>query len=245
MRNELNNKNRAFTLAEVLITLGVIGIVASLTIPIITAAYKKHVIEDKLKVAISTLQNAAKMSTVDNGDVSTWDYAKTSSSGNDIFFLYYFRPYLNVIKTCPFLNATDECKHAGYVSSDLSTPYLNPNADKYITANGMGIFYHQGVAFARKGVFYVDLSGGKGDKLILGKNLFSFNFVAKGDKYSITSTSDYSYPANFCKSFTKEQHKDFCLNGSPTAYGYASGVFCTALIECNGWKIPDDYPIDF
>lgn len=34
-------KNRAFTLAEVLITLGIIGIIAALTIPNIIAGYRK------------------------------------------------------------------------------------------------------------------------------------------------------------------------------------------------------------
>ena len=33
--------NRGFTLAEVLITLGIIGVLAALTVPILTAKYKK------------------------------------------------------------------------------------------------------------------------------------------------------------------------------------------------------------
>ena len=44
-----NNRRAAFTLAEVLITLGIIGVVAALTIPTLIANYKK-------KQAISKLQ---------------------------------------------------------------------------------------------------------------------------------------------------------------------------------------------
>ena len=42
-------RNIAFTLAEVLITLGIIGIVAALTIPNVTSKYRKKVVETELK----------------------------------------------------------------------------------------------------------------------------------------------------------------------------------------------------
>ena len=51
-----NHKNRrAFTLAEVLITLGVIGVVAAMTMPAVIKNYKKHVTETKLKSAYSQI----------------------------------------------------------------------------------------------------------------------------------------------------------------------------------------------
>jgi len=40
---------KAFTLAEVLITLGIIGVVAAITIPSLIANYQKRVIETTLK----------------------------------------------------------------------------------------------------------------------------------------------------------------------------------------------------
>ncbi|MBP3491449.1 type II secretion system protein, partial [bacterium] len=47
-----------FTLAETLITLGIIGIVAALTIPQLVSNYKKHVTVNKLKYVYSLLKNA-------------------------------------------------------------------------------------------------------------------------------------------------------------------------------------------
>ncbi len=42
-------KRVAFTLAEVLITLGIVGIIAAMTIPQLIQNYEKHVIEVQLK----------------------------------------------------------------------------------------------------------------------------------------------------------------------------------------------------
>lgn len=53
-----NFKLRGFTLAEVLITLGIIGIVAAMTIPVLITNYKVKVLESKFKKADSVLQQA-------------------------------------------------------------------------------------------------------------------------------------------------------------------------------------------
>ena len=50
------DKKKAFTLAEVLITLGIIGIVAAMTIPVIVGNYKKHKNIVTLKKAYADIQ---------------------------------------------------------------------------------------------------------------------------------------------------------------------------------------------
>ena len=51
----------AFTLAEVLITLGIIGVVASMTMPNLIVQHKAKVMESQFKKAYSVLANATKM----------------------------------------------------------------------------------------------------------------------------------------------------------------------------------------
>lgn len=53
---------RAFTLAEVLITLGIIGVVAAMTIPTLIANTRGAQYRSRLKKAISTISQAARMS---------------------------------------------------------------------------------------------------------------------------------------------------------------------------------------
>ena len=51
-------KFKAFTLAEVLITLGIIGVVAALTLPTLIQNHQKQVYVTQLKKAYSTINNA-------------------------------------------------------------------------------------------------------------------------------------------------------------------------------------------
>ena len=53
---ENHKKTKAFTLAEVLITLTIIGVIAALTISNLMQSYRKHQIETGLKSAYSVLQ---------------------------------------------------------------------------------------------------------------------------------------------------------------------------------------------
>ena len=52
------NYKKSFTLAEVLITLGIIGIVAAMTLPSLIGNYKKKVLKEQFKVAYSLIQQA-------------------------------------------------------------------------------------------------------------------------------------------------------------------------------------------
>lgn len=68
-------KNKfAFTLAEVLITLGIIGVVAALTIPVLMTKYEKMVTVNQLKHSYSVLGQGLKMAEAEYGEFKNWDY---------------------------------------------------------------------------------------------------------------------------------------------------------------------------
>ena len=61
---------KGFTLAEVLITLTVIGVVAALTLPTVISHHNKKVVETKLAKFYSTMNEAIQRSIIDNGEPS-------------------------------------------------------------------------------------------------------------------------------------------------------------------------------
>ena len=67
-----SNFSNGFTLAEVLITLGIIGVVASLTMPALLANYKKQETVTRLKKAYSIVEQAIKLSEVYNESSEFW-----------------------------------------------------------------------------------------------------------------------------------------------------------------------------
>lgn len=97
----LKNKT-AFTLAEVLITLGIIGIVAALTLPALNQHYKRQEVETRLQKFYSTMNQALKQSELDNGDFTTWEYnIKSNGRDNDTnveWYNKYLAPYLKPLK---------------------------------------------------------------------------------------------------------------------------------------------------
>ena len=66
-----NIKRYGFTLAEILITIGIIGVVSALTIPTLANNIRAHQFRQKLKKTVSTLSNSARMSEAQYG----FDYA--------------------------------------------------------------------------------------------------------------------------------------------------------------------------
>lgn len=85
----MHYKNSAFTLAEVLITLGIIGIVASLTLPSLIQKYHEKQRVVQLKKAYSVLQNAFLMAKDEYGEITDWgltitNTGKVDANGNTV-----------------------------------------------------------------------------------------------------------------------------------------------------------------
>src|SRR5574344_395407 len=94
-------KKVAFILAVFLITLGIIGVVASMTLPTLVAKYQKQVTVTKLKKIYSVMNQAYNHAQADYGDYTTWD----TPTNYDEALAYndkYWAPYIKYVKTCTF-----------------------------------------------------------------------------------------------------------------------------------------------
>lgn len=224
------NKNigkTGFTLAEVLITLGVIGIVAALTVPTLIRNYEKKAVAIRLKQAYSILSQALRLSQIDNGPISCWSYSYPSSKeSNREFAEKYILPYLKNYTECPDKNQDPKC-YVGVSVYDVGYKLNNG------ISLGLGGALNRKVDFLYPVVF--GIGGGKNWKM--GKNMFYFVINNKGLypvawKDNITREeifNGYEYlEANETK-MTASCNKTQC---------YACGV----LLMLDGWEFKDDYP---
>lgn len=91
---------KGFTLAEVLVTLGIIGVVAALTMPALIANYKKSEYSARLKKFNSTMQQAILMYNTDSGEIpGTWGEPENNSEAIEEYWQKHFASYFqNVVK---------------------------------------------------------------------------------------------------------------------------------------------------
>ncbi len=95
-----DSRKVAFTLAEVLITLGIIGVVAALTLPTLIENYKKSEISAKLKKFNTTMAQCVLLSEQDNGPAEEWSTPGGYGSFDlDNFFKTYLAPYMKYSNT--------------------------------------------------------------------------------------------------------------------------------------------------
>lgn len=233
--------SKAFTLAEVLITLGIIGVVAALTIPTLVSKYQKLVIENKLKVAYSTISNALQIVNYQNdfafapnelsnntGSINGWDF-----SVSELVFNEYFRPNIKVIKEYSEIDRFEVC------NINRENCYKNPSYKCYILPNNTGLCFAINYQTGKIAIQIV-VSPQK-EKLIAGKDVFGFLV----DRNITQNNYNMNIAKNSICNNTEEYIKNACINSNVFTDDSDREFWCTCLIFNNGWQIPKDYPIKF
>lgn len=210
----------AFTLAEVLITLGIIGVVAALTIPTLVEQYRKQVLETRLKHFYSTINQSITRAEADFGDRKDW-FEEASGDGKLTWMQKYFFPYMKIIKY-------EDGYNAGILGGHVPVYYL-PHGGAFSSVNGGAV--------NRDWVFW---PGDPHKCPTIGHNE-NLGVCAFWFFYSPDSSGYYAgkgiepWKTEPWRADINEKMKENCKNSQ---YHYD----CTALIQANGWKIPKDYP---
>ena len=226
-----DNAKAAFTLAEVLITLGIIGIVAAMTMPALIANYKKKETATRLKKFNTVMTQAIMLSEVENGDSKYWeksnDYLLKDENGDLIrdengneqyddnkgieftypFIMRYFAPYIK------------------YSKIEKALPYSNGR--KYTT-----IFFADGSVVRIKLGMCVDWtyfvngikasnSGGRDTFYFLFCPWHPQSYAKWGPYYNLAWKKGRDDIISKCKS---------------------DALACSKLLEFDGWEFNDDYP---
>lgn len=238
---------KAFTLAEVLITLGIIGVLLLFVLPVLINEYKKNIVAIKLKDTYNILSNALNMAVKDNGDVINWDF--TSSAYDTTFINKYIVPY---VKSTPCSYRQKESIytvsgnlgfHLGWMNTGLG-PDLDGNMR--CLSNGASIAASQNFGRYHKRVI-IDINNAEGPN-VYGKDIFEaviVNELYMNDYYfGLTCPRGVSFCNQLDTGSTTplpshDELLDACINRGGNS-GYNT---CAYLIMEAGWKVPKDYPI--
>ena len=232
-----------FTLAEILITLAIIGVVAAMTIPTLISNYKKNVVESKLRKFNSNITQVVKLSEVDNGEITYWD-----TSSVQTFYNKYLANYIKTAKV-------DKISESQY------NVYLQDGSAFIIRLLESGPLIHLN--------FFPDantLFKEQDEKLGINSFIFLF-YPVMGDKltkdrfcnspfmgdstgfvpYLYTEYEYYWDSEKGCRRTVYPTGDDFTeMLMNDINYGCSTrGAYCTKLIQMNGWKIPENYPHKF
>lgn len=183
---ELKNFNEGFTLAEVLITLGIIGIVAALTIPGLLTKINNAQYKVIYKKTYSTINQALKYAEESGEiDLSIPEISKFNAPQVGEIFKFLSR-YYNAKITC-FNNNADQCwecdkGEAGYRSGG-APDWLGCSKGSYAFMDTNGVAYY--LYSNKEYPILIDVNG-KTRPNQLGRDRFVLRFA-----YSIESENNY------------------------------------------------------
>ena len=218
---------KGVTLAEVLITLGIIGVVAAMTMPLLIANYKKQEVATKVKKVYSILSQATLRAVEDNGEYQYWDNAKTI--GAEEYFNQYYKPYLSIIKVCydycgydrqnPWKRLNGSYWEYSVFVNDFRQPFILSDGTLIVISIASGSADIDDAEYSN--LIYFDINANKPPNM-LGKDTFIFTRSDKG-----------IFPYGF-------EQDESAINSNCSKAG--AGVYCAAKIMRDGWQIKKDYP---
>jgi len=216
-----DNRKIAFTLAEVLITLGIIGVVAAMTLPTLIGNYQKHVVETKLKRFYSMANQAIQLAEVELGPKTEWNFrteACNADSYGEQCLTEFFDKYLK--------------KNLKYTKTEY-----NPTKRKlfiYLADGSLISLEWQGQDIK----YYINSKKAIDGTAVMCKDVFFFGLYPNYE-WPYYKLLYKHYYGRGVEPYLREN-----WDGNMDTI-YNNTEHCAFAIQHNGWKIPDDYPLKF
>ncbi|MDR1168495.1 MAG: type II secretion system GspH family protein [Heliobacteriaceae bacterium] len=213
---------KGFTLAEVLITLGIIGVVAALTMPALISNHRKTVVVTRLQKFYSIINQAVKLSEAENGPAEDWNYPvlRDNYQQEKEFYDTYLAKYILSLKVeeCLYTNLPSLCVHF----SDGSIMQM-----RHLGSGGWDVFFH---------VNEKELRHFQDTDITRGTFAFIFN-----RKSIALNNGKHSFFEPYIAGW--DGTRSGLIRHATTMQGCADvGSYCAALIRYDGWQIKADYP---
>ena len=243
----------AFTLAEVLITLGIIGVVAAMTLPTLIQGYQKSVAANRLKQAYAQITVAMDKASAeyDGGPMENWCSGDETIDGVTFSKFHqgcFHRAMKEIaVKLYP---PPDDVRHAACYEGTEYRPYtaMDGSTDRF-TANHMhfsteswsaklpsgacviwnGVYTHDA-----SGKVWIDIDGPYAGFNRMGKDLFYFSYAYGRDNVAHGNGQNGRSLTVGYQGYNRSDLARWCDNGV--------GDSCTPLVVYDGWQIKKDYP---
>lgn len=241
LKNKDSNVRVAFTLAEVLITLGIIGIVAAMTIQSLVSTCNKNIVETRLSYTNAIILQAFRRYQADNGisimlldpyedgDVNGYSWQRSKD-----FFDEYFAKSFNTTHKYP--QGTRFPIYSVTGKTNLSRTF-----GRYAVYNMLNNGTVIGVVKNGNydGIRVQVILNPQKKNLRVGRDVFEFQYMS--DELS----GYYAYNPQLRRHYTEENrgsYLDACISDLEyPLYAMSSAEFCTFLILQNNFKVPKDY----
>ena len=220
--------SKGFTLAEILITLGIIGVVAAMTLPSIINRTQSKELQTQFKKAYSELNQASRMFYNDYG-ISVAEYAASNSNNYSSALFKYFKG----AKVLSDWDWSDQDETGGNSSTTLYAIYTMTGSTRTngycdnggFTSDVSGKMYlfNDPPASGKNGpVICVDINGKKGPNRF-GFDYFLFVFTTDGfvipmgqthpnnqNSNSLTNTNTFVTGSEFCRPTDNYRYQATC-----------------------------------
>lgn len=223
-------KKFGFTLAEVLITLGVIGIITATTIPTFVANAQNKANAAKLSATITTLETAFSNMMTDEGTSDIYEIINYENNGGIDKLVNFLKITMKKDENTDIVEIITEEAYPGLKKENYFAKTID--GDKLIGSEFIG---HVMAAFITKNsnnIYIMDdksvvIDTSKGNPNILGRDIFIFylnedgKLYPYGSKYLANMSDEYEY-------WKESSDKYFACNDTK------KGAGCTArLVENN------------
>ena len=240
-------QNKAFTLAEVLLTLGIIGVVAALTIPMLINRYQKNIWTKQYQKTYSIITQALRKIEDEEYGLAgrrflgiplnqncpqNYNNCSISSARFDCEFLRKYLQGTCTIKTKKYIvyHLTQKKSH----NETINSTFQFSSGAEIISSNTYTVksIYHRtynGQRLTLLGPFYIDVNGSEQKPNTMGRDIFSF-YINEDDATLVPGGGPQTwYPWK-----TTTDYRGTCDTKNPDTH---YGVGCAQRIIDEGWKM--------
>lgn len=207
---------KGFTLSELLIALAIVGIIATLTVPVLIGNVHDRIYANQVKNMVATLEELAQDELISNKtrDLSNTDFGDVAKLLSDDHF--------SIAKSCSPSNLSD-CWGSGSYKNIAKTTISIPSANTVILKNGVIMSYDlESNEDKTTGKFVIDINGTDKPN-IAGRDLFAFYITPKGKIIDIGDLQN--------EEVSLEDKISKCTSETNAQY------WCYGALVSNGWEV--------